>query len=95
MAHQSNDQIYELINQLRLEIKGDIKAQGDAMGEKFESLDTKLDKVVEDRIKPIEKDVSDLKISSATGNTKLGALIFIGSSLVSSIITWIATKVLS
>lgn len=92
---QSNDSIYALINALRLEIKGDIKAQGQNLGEQISRIDTKLDNAIEQRIVPIEKDVSKLKIDSATGNVKLGVIIFIGSSVISTIITVVVTKVVA
>lgn len=92
---QSNDEIYKLVNQLRLEIKSDLAAQGIALSTQIGKLDTKLDNVVEQRVVPIEQDVNKLKISSATGNTKLSVLIFIGSSVVSTIITVLVTKVVA
>lgn len=92
---QSNDSIYALINALRLEIKGDIEAQGTTLGAQISKIDTKLDNAIEQRIVPIEKDVSKLKIDSATGNVKLGVIIFIGSSAVSAIITLVMGKVVA
>ena len=80
---QSNDKIYTLLNDLRKEMKADMSA-----------LSEKIEKMEEKRIVPIEEDISKLKIASATGNTKIGVLIFIGSAIVSSIITILVSKVM-
>lgn len=90
---QSNDKIYDLINSVRLELKQDIASQGAALGVQIGKLDNKLDSLEEKRIVPIEKDVSKLKIDSATGNVKLGALIFIGSAIVSTMVNQLLSKV--
>lgn len=86
---QTNDKIYELLNNVRLELKKDIARQGEDLGKQIGQIDKKLDK----RVESIEKDVNKLKIESATGNVKLGILIFISSSIISAIITVIASKV--
>lgn len=90
---QTNDSIYKLINELRLEIKGDIKAQGEDLSGKLGKLDKKLDNVVEKRIVPIEERVEKLKIDSATGNVKLAVVFSIFSTLVASVVSVVLSRV--
>jgi len=90
---QTNDTIYALINSLRLELKQDIATQGIALGTQMGKIEKKLEDLEVGRITPIEKDVSDLKISSATGNVKLGVLVFIGSSIISSVVTVMVARI--
>ena len=90
---QSNDSIYALVNSLRLELKQDIATQGIALGTQMGKIEKKLEDLESGRITPIEKDVSDLKISSATGNVKLGVLVFIGSSIISSVVTVMVARI--
>ncbi len=71
-----NAQIYKLITDVRLEIKGDIK-----------DVSEKMDSFVEKRFEPLEKDVGKMKVREATLSTKVYVLVFLIASTVSALIT--------
>lgn len=79
-----NGQIYELVDRMRLEVKGDINR-----------LETKFDGLESGRITKMEGEVTQLRVSIATAATKLAILGFISASVVGAIVSVIVAKVLS
>lgn len=87
MSGASNDKIYELLNDLRKEIKQDITTMGTGLAAQVGKIDQKLDDMEDKRLAPLEKEVTQLKVSQATTMTKLGVLGFIGASVMGALIS--------
>lgn len=86
MAGKNNNEIYQLINELRLEIKGDIQGVATSVGQRFD----KIEKTQSDT----DEKVNKLVTSQATTNIKIGVISFIGSSLAGAIIAGIIGKII-
>lgn len=74
MAPNENQNVYELIDRMRVEIKGDILR-----------LETKFDTLEAGRLTRLEDRVSRQNVSIATTATKLGILGFISASIVGAL----------
>lgn len=86
MAGKNNNEIYELINALRLEIKGDIQGVAETVGKR-------LDKIEDNQQKTDDK-VNKIVTAQATTNLKVGVISFIGSSMAGAIIAGIVGKLI-
>lgn len=84
MAGKNNDQLYQLINDLRLEIKGDIHDVASSVAGRFDKIE-KTQAATDDK-------VNKLVTSQATTNIKIGVISFIGSSLAGAIIASVIGK---
>lgn len=79
----TNDNLYQALNDMRLELKGDITR-----------LETKLDNLQDGKLASIEAEVTRLKVSAATASTKLAVIGFISASVIGALISAIAPRLL-
>ncbi len=77
----SNQNIYELIDRSRLELKSDLLR-----------LETKFDNLEAGRLTRAEAAIGKLEVRDATLNTKVYVLVFIISTVISAIVTATAIR---
>lgn len=81
MTETTNDKIYDLVNQTRIEINGNVQR-----------VDSKVDALISGRLADVESDINKLKVKDATLDVKVYALVFITSTVISAIISAVALK---
>lgn len=82
-SNVGNDKIYELVDRTRLELKSDNLR-----------LESKFDALADGRLAQAEAAIAKLRVKEATLSLKVYALVFIISSIWSSIVAAIALKLL-
>lgn len=81
MAETTNDKIYDLVNQTRIEINGNVQR-----------VDAKVDALISGRLSRAEDDINKLKVKDATLDVKVYVLVFITSTVISAVISAVALK---
>jgi hypothetical protein len=94
MTAKSNGNIYELINEVRLEIKSDIAAMHTALANNQGRLESKFNELEAGRLTRAEGNINDIKVNQATATTKLAILGFIASAIIGSVISVVVTNLL-
>jgi hypothetical protein len=92
MTAKSNGNIYELINEVRLEIKSDIAAMHTSLANNQGRLEKQFQELEAGRLTRAEGNINDIRVNQATATTKLAILGFIAASIVGSIISVVITK---
>lgn len=95
MANKSNGNIYELINEVRLELKGDIATMHTSLANNQGRLESKFDDLEAGRLTRAEGNINDIRISQATATTKLAILGFIAASIIGSVISVVITRLVA
>ena len=87
--------MYQIIDNLRKELKGDIAAMGQGLSTQIGRVDAHLSDLEGGRLSSVESDVTNIKIRQATAGVKLAVMGFIGSTIAGSAISVIIAKALT
>lgn len=91
----TSQQVYELVNAMRLELKQDISSMGTSLAANQGRLEKKFDDLEAGRLTRAEGAINDLKVKSATATTKLAIIGFISASVIGAVISAIVARIAS
>lgn len=95
MGATESEALYQVINGLRLELKGDISTAVATISASQGKLEQKFDNLEQGRLAAVEKDTNDLKIKQATASTKLALIGFIAATIAGAVVSTLISKLVS
>jgi hypothetical protein len=95
MAEVNPKVLYQVINSLRLELKGDISTAVATISASQGKLEQKFDSLEQGRLAAVEKDTNDLKVKQATASTKLAVIGFIAATITGAVVSTLISKLVS
>lgn len=86
--------VYELVNNMRLELKADIATMGNSLSQQQGRLEKKFDELEAGRLTRAEGNINDLKVKQATSSVKLAVVGFISASIIGAIVSAVISNVI-
>lgn len=90
----STSEVYDLINDVRKELKQDIATMGISLSSNQGHLEKKFDELEAGRLTRAEASIADLRIQVATAKVKFAILGFIAASTVGALISTVIPRFL-